>query len=202
MVRFTLLGVALLIVVGASDARGQEPAEVKRLEKEIELLKRELKAAREENDLLKKEVERLKAIAAVPAAKGGLQPGSEWVGTIKYDDPGLGTTEFRLVVTKRDGKTVTAERRQPAQSLAFRVEGTLQPDGSFKFTHRQLLEKPKEKADAPPYVDDITNNAHFELTFRDGELVGTYTKPKKAPPGGVAPPPVKAKIALKLDKKG
>ena len=38
MIRFTMLAVALLTLVGASSARGQDTDEVKRLKEKIELL--------------------------------------------------------------------------------------------------------------------------------------------------------------------
>ncbi|OWK35204.1 hypothetical protein [Fimbriiglobus ruber] len=61
MVRFTMLAVALLVLTGTSNARGQDTDEVKKLKKEVELLERELKVARVENEQLKREIEQLKA---------------------------------------------------------------------------------------------------------------------------------------------
>jgi hypothetical protein len=108
MIRFPVLALALLALTSASSARGQETDEVKRLKREIELLERELKVARSENDLLKAKITEFEK----GQSKKGSEPpkadpfdvGTKWKGTATFDNK----TKMTAVVTvvERGEKTV------------------------------------------------------------------------------------------------
>ncbi len=110
MVRFTMLAVALLVLTGASNARGQDTDEVKRLKEKVELLETKLKLAERDIQDLKKENDQLKASGAKDGAakKEGLPTlavGSRWEGKLKWSDNSSLNTKF--VVAKREGNDLT-----------------------------------------------------------------------------------------------
>ena len=112
MVRFTMLAVAILVLTGATNARGQDTDEVKRLKEKVELLQSKLETATLKIEKLQAENEQLKAggakdLAKKPSLSDLLPEGKTITGTMISAQTGKeGTVTF--VITDRDGKKYKA----------------------------------------------------------------------------------------------
>jgi hypothetical protein len=121
MVRITGLAVALLLACAAARSYGQETDELKRLQKEIELLQAKLDAANLKIEKLQQENKQLQADAAgkpaeKAAAKDPFAKGAVFTG-FRLSDSGK-KQNVELAVTKRDGTsfegqlTITRDDRE------------------------------------------------------------------------------------------
>jgi len=145
-----MLAVAIMVLAGASNARGQDADEVKRLKKEIELLQSKLETANLKIEKLQTENEQLKAgrsKTAKAAAGDGFVVGTKLVGTVTRSwtangKPVVVGDDMEFEVTKRTGKEFTAECWANNRKVGSEVEGTIEETGVVKFKSTKSLTEP------------------------------------------------------------
>jgi hypothetical protein len=167
-----LLGVLLL----AAPAAAQGPDEAAKLRREVEQLKKENDLLARENALLRKELEQFKAAGSKDAAKApddGLGVGAKLAGTVGrtwLDDKGKRVTVGNAVdleVTRRSGKSFTAETWWDNRKSGMEVEGTV--DG-------RLVTFRSTKALGGGAKEDLVGLHTFTGVFEKGVLTGRTTK--------------------------
>jgi len=117
-------------------------------------------------------------LCAVPPlrANDSFKTGSEWTGVLKELKQSSSkkkaeyySTDFRLVVKKREGHKIEVEYFQENGKLAMRAEGTITDKGVVKFTPTKEIRGKWPK--------DLIGSANFELKLKDRSLTGTMTAP-------------------------
>lgn len=141
MERFTLLAMALMLMIGASDARGQDADEVKRLKAQVELLQAKLEAANLKIEKLEKENQQLKLGGKAPVPEGRKSSLSERLtqGTVLGGDfatTNMGKDNFRgkatLTVSDRKDNNIKGKFLGTADGkpdFEFEVTGTINGNG-------------------------------------------------------------------------
>ncbi len=173
MIRFTMLAVALLTLVGASSARGQDTDEVTRLKEKIELLQAKLETAALKIEKLEKELalttkggEKSAAAKATPlsdilVAGAELSSKSEHTAGPFRGGTGKGT----LTITSREGNsfkgTTTWVNDQDKSSGSGEIAGTISGNSAtWKAVDNPVQNEVKGtlRADGS-YIDAIAKNA-------------------------------------------
>ena len=120
MIRYLTLSAALVFASLANAARGQDVDEVKRLNDRIALLEQQLDLAKQENELLRREIEQLKGGDPKPepaktkqraSLADRIPAGTVLTGTYAYLAPNGERGTATLTITEQDGKNVRGTYR-------------------------------------------------------------------------------------------
>ena len=174
MIRFTMLAVALLTLVGASSARGQDTDEVTRLKEKIELLQAKLETAALKIEKLEKELALTTKGGEKPVAAAKATPLSDILvaGAVLSNKSEHTAGPFRgatgkgtLTITSREGNsfkgTTTWVSDQDKSSGSGEIAGTISGNSAtWKAVDNPVQNEVKGtlRADGS-YIDAIGKNA-------------------------------------------
>jgi hypothetical protein len=179
MARFMLLLPAIFALTGASNARGEDTEEVKRLKEKVELLQAKLEAANLKIEKLQKENDQLRAGGAKGAATRPagdvFAVGTKLVGTVQRSWAANGKQvvmgdDVEMEVTKRSGAEFTAEYWADSRKVGAEVEGTIDSNGVVKFKSTKSLTDAKVNlVGVHTFVGRIDNGVLTGKTTKKGE---------------------------------